>query len=191
MNVDINELLLNYGYLVLFFGCLLEGETVVLLAGIAVHQGILTFWNAVLTAMAGGILGDQILFLVGYFSREKVQKYVEKHKDKIEKVNRFIIHRPLLSVMGVRFMYGFRIIGPIIIGASRLNPIKFFLINVFSAFVWALIFSTLGYFAGELFIKWMHHLHDHVKFLIWIVAALVIAKIIHTTLRRFFFRNSR
>ncbi len=64
------------------------------------------------------------------------------------KANRLIKRRPSLFVIGARFMYGFRIIGPIIIGASRLKPLKFFLLNVTGAAVWALLFVTLGYFAG-------------------------------------------
>jgi hypothetical protein len=53
-------------------------------------------------------------------------------------------------------MYGFRIIGPILIGASRLPPKIFLPLNIFGAVAWALIFTTLGYVGGEVIGPWLH-----------------------------------
>lgn len=55
----------------------------------------------------------------------------------------------MLFVIGVRFMYGFRIIGPVLIGASRLPPSRFVPLNILGAILWATIFVMLGYFGGQ------------------------------------------
>jgi len=40
-HLDLNALIAAYGYWVIFIGCLLEGETVLILGGMAAHQGSL------------------------------------------------------------------------------------------------------------------------------------------------------
>src|SRR6478672_5747944 len=59
------DLLTQYGYLALFIGCLLEGETLLVLAGVAAHGGYLWLPTVVAVAFIGGTLGDQILFYFG------------------------------------------------------------------------------------------------------------------------------
>ncbi len=126
MHLDINGLITQYGYLALFIGCIAEGETFLLLGGVAAHEGLLHYSGVVLAAMAGGVVGDQMLYWIGRRFGTRILRRFKKHQDKVVKANRLIKRRPSLFVIGARFMYGFRIIGPIIIGASRLKPLKFF-----------------------------------------------------------------
>jgi membrane protein DedA with SNARE-associated domain len=37
--MSFRQLVIDYGYLAVFIGCLLEGETILVLAGFAAHQG--------------------------------------------------------------------------------------------------------------------------------------------------------
>ncbi|HAK35283.1 MAG TPA: DedA family protein, partial [Pantoea sp.] len=117
MHFDINGLITQYGYLALLIGCIAEGETFTLLGGVAAHEGLLNFVGVVLAAMAGGIIGDELLYWIGRRYGTKILRKLKKHQDKVRKANRLIQRHPSLFVIGVRFMYGFRIIGPIIIGA--------------------------------------------------------------------------
>ncbi|MXP67516.1 DedA family protein [Pantoea sp. Aalb] len=169
MQFDIKELISQYGYLALLIGCISEGETFTLLGGIAVHEGLLKFNGVVLTTMIGGIIGDQALFYIGYYLGTNILKRFNKYKQTINKVDQLIKKWPSLFVISVRFMYGFRIIGPIIIGISRLNPIRFFILNIIGAALWSVIFVTLGYFAGEIITIWLHNLNKHLKLLIYLV----------------------
>lgn len=173
--MDINQLITQYGYVALFFGCLAEGETFTLLGGVAAHEGLLHYGLVVLVAMAGGILGDTALFFLGRYYGASILKKFKKHQKQIKKANSLIRKRPVLFVIGVRFMYGLRIIGPIIIGSSRLKPQKFMLLNVIGAMLWALIFVTLGYVGGQVIAPWLHKLDHHLKQVFWVVliAALV------------------
>ena len=65
MHIDINSLIHHYGYFALLLGCMAEGETFVLLGGIAAHKGLLHFAGVVIAAMAGGLIGDQLLYWLG------------------------------------------------------------------------------------------------------------------------------
>lgn len=171
--MDITHLIEQYGYVALFLGCLAEGETFTLLGGVAAHEGLLHYGLVILVAMAGGILGDTALFFLGRYYGANILKKFKKHQKQIDKANRLIRKKPVLFVIGVRFMYGLRIIGPIIIGSSRLKPQKFMLLNVIGAMLWAVIFVSLGYVGGQVIAPWLHKLDHHIKQIFWV--ALIVA----------------
>lgn len=173
--MDANHLITQYGYLALFIGCIAEGETFTLLGGVAAHEGLLNYVLVVLIAMAGGVLGDTALFFIGRHYGSRILVRFKKHQKQIDKANTLIRKHPVLFVIGVRFMYGLRIIGPIIIGTSKLKPQKFLLLNVVGAMAWALIFVTLGYLGGQVIAPWLHLLDQHIKKIIWVVLAIAVA----------------
>lgn len=47
-------------------------------------------------------------------------------------------------IAGVRFMYGLRILGPIVIGVSDVPAWRFVLFNAIGAAIWALLITALG-----------------------------------------------
>ncbi|MBK4764970.1 MAG: DedA family protein [Pantoea sp. Brub] len=169
MSLNIKELIIKYGYLAIFTGCVAEGETFTILGGVAVHEGLLHYIWVLIVSMIGGILGDQILYWIGNHYGVHILYRIKKHKSKILKVNKLIKTNPSLFVIGVRFMYGFRIIGPIIIGASHLNPIKFFILNIIGAAIWSLLFVNLGYYAGSIIIPILHKINEYMRYLVFIM----------------------
>ncbi|AHG21686.1 membrane protein [Chania multitudinisentens RB-25] len=139
----------QYGYWALLIGCLLEGETITLLGGIAAHNGLLHLPLVIAVVAFGGTLGDQLLYFAGrYFGDYAISRF--KHpQPRIERAQKLIARHPILFVIGVRFMYGFRIIGPVLIGASKLPPSRFIPLNILGAILWASFFVLLGYFGGQ------------------------------------------
>ena len=132
--MDLNTLISQYGYAALVIGSLAEGETVTLLGGVAAHQGLLKFPLVVLSVALGGMIGDQVLYLCGRRFGGKLLRRFSKHQDKIERAQKLIQRHPYLFVIGTRFMYGFRVIGPTLIGASQLPPKIFLPLNILGAF---------------------------------------------------------
>src|SRR5207237_4912986 len=65
VHVDLPALIQAYGYPVTFIGALLEGETIVTLAGLAVHRGHLHCPALFVLAAAGGSIGATIYFALG------------------------------------------------------------------------------------------------------------------------------
>ncbi|UDJ84129.1 DedA family protein [Kosakonia oryzae] len=182
--MDINSLISQYGYAALVVGSIAEGETITLLGGVAAHQGLLRFPLVVISVALGGMIGDQLLYLLGRRYGMKILRRFSRHRDKIHQAQTLIRRHPYLFVIGSRFMYGFRIVGPLLIGTSRLRPKIFLPLNILGAIVWALLFATLGYVGGEVIGPWLHQFDQHVKRWIWLVIAIALVVCLRWWFRR-------
>lgn len=172
--MNIQHFIEHYGYLALVTGSLAEGETITLLGGVAARQGLLRFPLVVLSVALGGIIGDQLLYLLGRHFGERILRRFSRHRLKIRRARRMIQRHPYLFVIGARFMYGFRIIGPLLIGASRLPPNLFLPLNILGAVIWALLFTALGYAGGALIAPWLHDSAQYLKPWLWLLLTGVI-----------------
>ncbi|MGS9655261.1 DedA family protein, partial [Salmonella enterica subsp. enterica serovar Infantis] len=75
---------------------------------------------------------------------------------------------------GTRFMSGFRGVGPLLSGASRLPPKILLPLTIVGALIWALLFTTLGYLGGEVIAPWRHDLDQHLRLGVWLILAIVL-----------------
>jgi membrane protein DedA with SNARE-associated domain len=182
--MDINSLIEHYGYAALIAGSMAEGETITLLGGVIAHQGLLKFPLVVLSVALGGMIGDQLLYLVGRRFGGSLLGRFKKHKKKIDKAQRLINRHPYLFVIGTRFMYGFRVIGPILIGASRLPPKIFLPLNIIGALIWATLFTSLGYVGGEVIGPWLHNLDQHIRHWVWLLGVVALVWLVRYWYKR-------
>jgi len=144
------ELLIEkFGYLALFIGTMLEGETFVVLAGFAAQRGYLQLPLVVLIAFLGTTLTDQTLFWVGrYYGKDFLARRI-KWKNQIDRIHRFLQRYQNFAIIGFRFLYGMRIVTPLVIGTSKIKSRRFVLFNIISVFLWAGIFTSGGYIFGQ------------------------------------------
>ncbi|EFO7944569.1 DedA family protein [Salmonella enterica] len=184
LRMDINTLITHYGYAALVIGSMAEGETVTLLGGVAAHQGLLKFPLAAAAVALGGMMGDQLLYLLGRCYGGKILRRFPRYHTKIRRAQKMIQRHPYLFVIGTRFMYGFRVVGPLLIGASRLPPKIFLPLNIVGALIWALLFTTLGYLGGEVIAPWLHDLDQHLRHGIWLILAIVLVVGVRWWLKR-------
>ncbi len=143
------QALAQYGYLAIFISSVLEGESVLILAGFLVHPGYLSLPPVILTAFVGGSLGDQTCFLVGRrYGPLLLLRWprLAAHKHRID---RLIYLHQIPLIVGVRFLYGARIAGPILIGMSGIPILRFSAFNMLGAAIWAILIAGAGYFFGQ------------------------------------------
>ncbi|ECA1358493.1 DedA family protein [Salmonella enterica subsp. enterica serovar Newport] len=184
LRMDINTLIMHYGYAALVIGSMAEGETVTLLGGVAAHQGLLKFPLVAAAVALGGMMGDQLLYLLGRCYGGKILRRFPRYHTKIRRAQKMIQRHPYLFVIGTRFMYGFRVVGPLLIGASRLPPKIFLPLNIVGALIWALLFTTLGYLGGEVIAPWLHDLDQHLRHGVWLILAIVLVVGVRWWLKR-------
>ncbi|ECG1030743.1 DedA family protein [Salmonella enterica subsp. salamae] len=184
LRMDINTLITHYGYAALVIGSMAEGETVTLLGGVAAHRGLLKFPLVAAAVALGGMMGDQLLYLLGRCYGGKILRRFPRYHTKIRHAQKMIQRHPYLFVIGTRFMYGFRVVGPLLIGASRLPPKIFLPLNIVGALIWALLFTTLGYLGGEVIAPWLHDLDQHLRHGVWLILAIVLVVGVRWWLKR-------
>lgn len=139
----------HWGYLAVVLGTFFEGETIPVLAGFAAHQGYLRFDLVVTCAFAGSVTGDQTWFWIG---RRFGRQWMERHPGKAaeaEKVAKLLDRWGDWFVLSFRFLYGLRAISPVALGLSRISALRFALLNLISALIWAVAVACLGYFFGN------------------------------------------
>jgi membrane protein DedA with SNARE-associated domain len=169
--VDVASLVDSYGYLAVFVGAFLEGETVLALAGLAANRGYMDFYTVVVVAMIAGFLGDQLYFFLGRYNGRRILARFPHAHERGQRFDKLLSrwHAPL--IIGIRFMYGFRIVGPILLGMGRVPAWKFVLYNFIGAAIWAPLIAGIGYFFGTILET---VLHDMKRYEMWGFAALAL-----------------
>ncbi len=149
MDAELAQLLQRFGYAAVFVGTLLEGETVMLMAGFAAHQGYLQLPLVIVSAFAGGLLGDQCLFALGRWRGPQLLTRFPSLNTPAAKAAQLLERHQTAIVFGIRFMYGLRTAGPLAIGMSDVPLSRFVLLNTLGAVTWATLFTVIGYAFGH------------------------------------------
>jgi membrane protein DedA with SNARE-associated domain len=147
--MDFSALLQTFGYPLLAIGCLLEGETVLALAGFAAHQGHMDFATVALVAAVCGFIGDQTFFWLGRRHGPQMLARFPSIGAQAGRVHRMIERWHGWVIVLVRFAYGLRIAGPVLIGTSDVRPLQFAFYNAIGAAIWAPLVAGAGWFFGR------------------------------------------
>ena len=178
--MSLPQLLADYGYLAVLAGSLLEGETILVLAGFAAARGYMSLPWVVAVAFFGGTLGDQIFFYVGWRYGDALLKRVPRLARSAGLLNKLLCRYHAWLIVGVRFMYGLRIAGPIVIGMSDVPARRFLLFNLIGAALWAPLIAGIGYLFGES-LHWL--LADSARYelaaVLVIIAAAALVGLVH------------
>lgn len=157
----LEHLISQYGYWAVLIGGIVEGDGMALLSGITAHQGLLRFLPVVGLVWLGGIIGDQGLYFAGRrWGPTLLERLGRKHAARIERLRGFIHRNGSLASFGVRFMYGLRILGPLVIGASGVPAARYVPLDLLGAAVWSLLMVSIGYGAGNLLETITADLHE-------------------------------
>jgi membrane protein DedA with SNARE-associated domain len=145
----LENLIRSYGYLAVFVGTFLEGETVLVLAGIAAHLGYLQFPLVLLAAFAGALSGDVLYFYLGRWHGMTTLNRHPQWQSRVAKLNKMMdrYHSPL--ILASRFLYGLRMITPFTLGLGHVPPLKYILLDAVSVLVWTLGVGLGGYLFGN------------------------------------------
>ena len=138
-----------YGPAVVFIGTFFEGETVVVVAGFLAHQGVLNPFVVAACAAVGSFAGDQLWFFLGrrHASHPLVVRVTQRPL--FRKAAAAIDTHPRKFILSFRFIYGIRTISPVAVALTGVPTRTFLLLNAVSAVVWAVCFTSIGYFFGK------------------------------------------
>ncbi|MHB8623544.1 MAG: DedA family protein [Sulfuricaulis sp.] len=168
-------LIKNYGYFAILVGTFLEGETVLILGGFAAHMGLLELPWVIAGALVGSYSGDQLFYYIGRHYGPKVIASRLSWQENAEKAYRHLRRHTNLLIVSFRFYYGLRNVTPFVIGAAHIPRLRFSLLNLIGAVVWAISFGSAGYLFGEAI---RAYLVDLRRFEIYIFLALTLVAIL-------------
>jgi membrane protein DedA with SNARE-associated domain len=175
----------TYGVLVVFIGAALEGETMVVLAGLLAHHGVLDIRAVALAAFAGSFLGDEAWFWAG--RRFADRPFIERQRTRpvfAASLARVEAH-PVAFILAFRFIYGFRTIAPLAVGVSRVPVRLFMALNAISALVWAILIAAIGWTFGQAAERTLGRMDaiEH-KLLIGLGAGIVVSAVVYLIVRQ-------
>ncbi|MDH5538785.1 MAG: DedA family protein [Rhizobacter sp.] len=179
--MSLGQLIETHGYWVLALGCLLEGETILVLAGFAAHRGYLDPFAVFGIAAAAGFAGDQFYFWLGRRHGPWVIARWPSVAGQANRVQHLVERYQAAVIVGVRFAYGLRIAGPILLGTMPISALRFSLFNAVGALLWAGAIGGLGWTFGnaaELALGKLRHLEG------WLLLGLACAGAVVWWVRR-------
>ena len=139
----------EYGYVALLLGTFFEGETAILVASSLIHRGLLEGPYLVFFAFAGSFISDWLYYLIGRFNGKYFIERRPALKAKVAPVQAFFETNQLQILLTFRFLYGFRVIIPLLIGMSAVKPLQYLFYTLLGGVFWASTVTTVGYWFGR------------------------------------------
>ena len=143
------ELLLQkFGYLAVFVGTFLEGETILVLAGFFAERGYLSLPLVVLCAFSGAYVGHVFWFWLGRTQGVRLLDRFPRMKKHFGKGIRIFERYGAPAIFITQWLYGLRITCAVIIGISKISTVKFLIYEAVTCAIWAVIIAGAGFVFG-------------------------------------------
>ena len=163
----------EYGYIILFFWSILEGESGLVMAGLFSHTGDMNLFFAIFIAGLGGFAGDQLYFYIGRFNKSYVHRTLKKQRRKFALAHLLLKKHGWPIIFLQRYMYGLRTIIPIAIGLTGYSAKKYAIINLFAAWCWAALIIVPVWFFGDVILNLIAWVKAHWYFALPFVALFI------------------
>lgn len=175
-NIDIFDLLGRFGYAAIVGLTFLEGETIVILAGVFSKRLGLAPELIAVAAFCGSFASDQLMFSLGKYKGDSMLRRFPRLGSNIDRAAKLFKKYDTALILGFRFVYGVRNVTPILLGISGVSHKKFFFLNFIGAAVWAISFTYGGLYLGQAFVRAVGHFGK--GFLIFLALLVVIGGLV-------------
>lgn len=171
----LEALITKYGVFGVLLGAGVEGEGVVFLGGVLAHRGLLAVWQVALAAALGSFIADQLFFALG--RRASGLAFVTRltRTAAMHRARGLLERYPTGFILAFRFLYGLRIISPVLIGTTTIPAMRFLVLNALAACLWGVVITGIGYLFGNAVEALFGHLRLHVHLVLALAALLVFA----------------
>jgi membrane protein DedA with SNARE-associated domain len=139
----------SYGYIAIFIGTFLEGETILVLGGLAAKIGHLELKDVILAAFLGTTLGDQLYFFIGRRYGSAILNKKPQWRNRTDRIDNLFNKYDVALILSFRFIYGLRTVASFAFGMSSISIKKFVFLNMLGAIIWAIIIGSAGYVLGH------------------------------------------
>lgn len=169
--MELQDWIGQYGYLAVFFGVMLEGESILLAAIYAIHHHYLLMWPVIGCAMLGAMVIDHVYFWIG---RRHGATWLQRHHtlaQKSIKIRYYLERHQIILMLSLRFLVGLRTVTPILLGVAKISTWRFLCCNLISAALWASVMVLLGQWLAHVLHDWWHVIRPYES--LWLGAVIL------------------
>jgi membrane protein DedA with SNARE-associated domain/membrane-associated phospholipid phosphatase len=133
-----------------FIGTFIPAGIVMFTGGALIGAGVLDVWLTLGLAFLGAVAGDALSYELGrhHAARIRASRFVVRHAGKFNRGEQFVERYGGKSVLFARFIAPVRAVVPVIAGIARMPRLRFYLINIVSAAIWAPVHVLPGVLFG-------------------------------------------
>lgn len=152
---DILGSLSTYGYIILALYSFGGGMAGLIGASILSSMGKMDITTSIVVATIFNFIGDNVLFYMAQTNKESVASYLKKFKGRIHGRTILLMRKyGWLVVFLQKYLYGVKTLVPIIMGLSKYDMRKFFILNIFASIIWGIVVGLLGYYFSATVQEW-------------------------------------
>ncbi|MBA3442568.1 MAG: DedA family protein [Pyrinomonadaceae bacterium] len=175
------EFLIRYGLAAVALLAIIEGDVVLILAGVIAHLGQFGLVPAIVTAGLGSLIGDTVFYFIGR-NRARVIRESGLYQRMGPAAERLADRFGIWQLFAMRLVWGMRMATLLLCGVRGLPFWRFILLDGLSCLVWASVLCTLGYLLSES-AEWLIGGVKQVE--MWISGATLACILMYLALRRF------
>ena len=144
------DLIRDWGYIVLFLYSFGGGFLALAVAGVLSFAGELNIYTSMLVAGAANFIGDQFLFFLARNNKAYAKQMMGKHQRKIALAHLMMRKYGSVVVFIQKYIYGIKTLIPLAMGLTKYDSRKFTIYNILATRAWTLIVGMASFMLGEL-----------------------------------------
>lgn len=189
----VSQFLAHYGYFAIFVllmagivGPLIPDDTILILSGIAAHEGRLELGTTIAVAYAGSLVGITVSYTIGrtgaIFALRRIRFLDHWIGNHLPRVERWFDRHGKWTLFFGYFVAGIRHFTAVVAGISKLRLRTFALYAYPGGLIWVISFVAIGYYLGAGWEAYAHRMHSGAA--IAAVAVVAVAALIWYAKRR-------
>lgn len=139
-----------WGYVILFFAMIIEGEVFLIVAGMLARLRALDLGDILWVSFVGVMIGDALWYGFGILAARspKLARLVQYAEKSVHAFLPRFREQPFRSILLSKFIYGANHATLILSGIMRVKFPVFVRAEAFASFAWVAIYSVAGYMFG-------------------------------------------
>jgi len=167
------DLIRDWGYIVLFLYSFGGGFVALVVAGILSYSGELNIITVLIVAGVANFIGDQFLFTTARKNKAQAKEMMSKHKRKIAMAHLLMRKYGSAVIFLQKYVYGIKTLIPLAMRLTKYDIKKFMFFNVFATIAWTLIIGLSSYMLSELVYKYLEEFKTYGIIFVVVVLLLV------------------
>ena len=147
------ELIKEWGYIVLFLYSFGGGFLALAVAGVLSYTGDLNIVASIIVAGSANFVGDQFLFTLARNNKSYAKTMMGKYGRKVALAHLLMRRYGSPVVFLQKYIYGIKTLIPLAMGLTKYSIKKFMVFNALATIVWAIVVGYSSYYMGEVILN--------------------------------------